>query len=129
MKIETLDATIRRLIAAYRPHPSQPGLREIATKSNSLPVYSDVVGDLFITPDGDVLIADGNDRQLSVELRHEWRMLAFVYASRRYPELASLLPLRPVGTLACELCAGRGFVTEHEVLCGKCSGLGWLGAT
>ena len=52
-----------------------------------------------------------------------------VCAQRRcFPEFSVLLPLKPVGVIACKTCAGTGFVFRNSTICFECSALGWLSA-
>ena len=50
-----------------------------------------------------------------------------VLGSKSLPELASLLPARPVETSDCPKCV-KGWVSYGiaQVICKKCSGLGWV---
>jgi hypothetical protein len=52
------------------------------------------------------------------------KRFALAKAALRYPELAGLQPERPSGAVDCPLGHGQG--TEQALLCGLCSGLGWL---
>jgi hypothetical protein len=53
------------------------------------------------------------------------RILCLAIGARRYPELGRLLPARPDASHPCEFCKGTGFLFI-VVVCGRCSGLGWL---
>ena len=53
------------------------------------------------------------------------RILVFVIASERYPELTRLLPEKPEANHPCELCKGTGRIFNITG-CVNCGGLGWI---
>ena len=52
------------------------------------------------------------------------RTLSLTVASERWPELAELLPRRPVDARDCATCEGRGTIVP-KLYCSECGALGW----
>jgi hypothetical protein len=91
-----------------------------------LPVYSDLSGTLVLTPQGTIRYCDGESGE-SIEISDEkWVTIALVSAVEKYPDLAALLPEPPLNAEGCRECEGRGKHFGDAVLCGHCSGLGWI---
>jgi len=55
------------------------------------------------------------------------RRASLVIASKRMPDVRSLLPGRPTDAIDCARCSGTGWFLE-KVVCPDCDGLGWLAA-
>ena len=53
------------------------------------------------------------------------RHASLVIASKRMPEVRSLLPSRPMNAMDCARCSATGWVLD-QVICPDCDGLGWL---
>jgi hypothetical protein len=125
-------ALIRSLVERWLASPDCTDLTEAVRVSGALPVYSDMGGTLLLRPDGEILFLDNESEHDAPQIETDfgWRTAAVVVGVEKYPELRSLLPIRPSGTEDCEACAGRGRVrlgeTDHRFLCGRCHGLGWL---
>jgi hypothetical protein len=94
-----------------------------------LPVYSGWAGYLALSPAGDIVFINSEATKDFVEPVTEllWITVALVNAAARHPELAELLPGRPVGRPDCEQCGGLGVVdvAAHRFGC-RCGGLGWV---
>lgn len=109
-----------------------PYLREIASKYKALPLFCDLGGCLAIRPDGEIIyISDKVGEGIKIEADLIKRNTALVQGSMRYPELASLIPPRPLTAKQCSECSGTGThpITStakyKDVIC-KCGGTGWL---
>jgi hypothetical protein len=124
----TTDADLRdivvRLAARVAASDENDAFRDAARATGSLPVYCDMGGCLVVSPDGDVLRFDPESGSTETETDPRWRLLARAKASRRYPELASLEPLRPEDAPECFECEGTGLLLGLD--CKRCSGLGWV---
>ncbi|MDC3979814.1 hypothetical protein [Polyangium jinanense] len=108
-------------------------LVDAAREASALPVYADMGGALLITTEGDVLIVSTNqvwDRNAKweTEADPQWRLLARIAASERYPQLSFLRPTRPVSAVDCEACNGTGSVefSGCAARCGGCWSTGWI---
>ena len=114
---------IRRRLAEYLGK-ADGEFRDIASRLEALPVYSDLGGTLFITPSLHILSLRSDDTVVSEELSSEWKLIALVAAAERFPELGQLLPVRPSGVTPCEVCSGTGRL-QQSLRCASCFGLGW----
>jgi hypothetical protein len=130
-----LQKVIQSLVDRWLASPSNdPELARAVRNSGALPVYADMGGTLFVRPDGEILTLEHDSTEApQIEADHGWRITAVVVAAEKHPELGGLLPTRPVGAADCQECQGRGTLRipniDRDWLCGKCYGLGWLGAT
>jgi hypothetical protein len=99
-------------------------LKSAASLHHALPVYSDLGGTLFITSELKVLMSQSDD-SLSIvpESSEDWRLVALVSASEKFPALRCLLPARPADMPQCAQCGGSGKIKQFR--CGECFGLGW----
>jgi hypothetical protein len=67
-----------------------------------------------------------DSEQKTVEpVANDWRIVSFVRAARKFPELRSLLPVRPEDAVTCPKCGGTGFRFE-KFGCGECRETGWV---
>jgi hypothetical protein len=106
--------------------------RRYATEQNRLLLVREWVVDLLLAPDGQVWAMDTETTQpLRVATEEESRFALF-RGVRRYPELLSLLPSRPMGAVTCADCGGTGVHPAtlenpelRNVVC-ACSGSGWF---
>jgi hypothetical protein len=128
MTVVDSRVAIERCLSQYLKDPWDCiNLVELARRHSALPVYADVGGSLFLTPEGQVLAlshADGND-SLRPEEEPMWQLVAFIGAAEKYPELKALLPCRRPLEPDCPTCGGTGCVYDHKLRCGDCLGLGW----
>jgi hypothetical protein len=112
-------------------HSEQPPHRlyyDNETGKPSVGLSGSIGMDSAITVDGEVWVQFGMDED---ELdgwrpaRPNERVALLVSAQRLYPELAVLLPLRPVEAIDCPSCNGQG-VLFGIAWCTDCSARGWL---
>jgi hypothetical protein len=122
-----LRAAIEKRLAEYLADGQDIwGVAAIAKKHNALPVYLDMGGILFLSPSGEILtLAHDDGDSVRPEESIEWRTIAAVVASEKFPELVSLRPQRPTSAIDCSACGGTGHVTRHNLRCGECLSLGW----
>jgi len=116
-----LSEAIRRRIKAAQPAALSPDRR-------ALLLIATIGGSLYLTPDGKVLESDWERGDTLIEEKDVGiRNAALVFASRKYPELAALLPQRPASATDCAQCSGLGWLRlgGRDNVCGDCSGLGW----
>ena len=111
-------------LAREAASPAGPEVtREAARRTGGVPVHADLGGVLVVAVDGSVLHYDPETDTVSAA-DERWRSLARAKAARLFPELRSLAPQRPFGSVACDQCGGSG-----EILggmdCGACLGVGW----
>jgi len=120
---EFLQLCVQRRLAEYLNDPAAEFL-DVASQFKALPVYSDLGGTLFITPSLQILSVRSDNTTVVEEHAPQWKLVAFVAAAERFPELSQLLPARPDGVDVCTACSGAGRL-KHGVRCGACFGLGW----
>lgn len=120
---KSVAAVIRRLRKAMLSD-GEPGLKAVAEVTRGLPVYGDTGGYLAIREDGEVVRYNAERRTAEREESEQWRVLARLVASEKFPELVALRPERPADARGCYVCRGRGTVL-YSVKCGTCWGLGW----
>ena len=115
--------------------------REQAVASNSLretvpggfPLVGSIGLDTAVTADGRIWIQVDD---LSETNPSPWRLATerertsiLVSAQMRYwPELALLLPLRPLDAIDCSGCNGTGYLHADIIWCSSCGCLGWVHA-
>ena len=111
---------------------SDPYERAIAAELGALPIAGDMGGYLAPRPDGEILSCAWQEpREPRAEPEARVRNAALFRGSRRYPELAALVPARPETARTCPHCEGTGeesYTREHgisNIVC-YCGGLGWL---
>ncbi|WP_224371702.1 hypothetical protein [Hyalangium versicolor] len=102
--------------------------RSIAIHYGALPLYADIGGCIALKPTGEWLFFHSNQRWNPPEEvepldANAWRAQALRVGSKKYPELAEMLPRRPDGARDCEPCSGRGHFGSRD--CAWCGGLGW----
>jgi hypothetical protein len=110
--------------------PDSADLREVARLLNALPIFADMSGWIGLRTDGSMIFLNHDSKKTSEDIEPEWRLIALVNGSEKYPELKSLLPNRLESATDCQECKGTGrFIFESQVylraFCGVCSGLGW----
>ena len=98
----------------------------VARATNSLPVYGDLSGYLCVAADGSILFHDSETGLTRQEIDTRWRIIATVSASRKFPELSGMLPVRPPSAKPCCECDGTGNFLSSNAFCGSWCGLGWV---
>ena len=121
------EQTVRRLMAERSPQDEW--LRGHADRLGAMFAGWDLWSCWFLRPDGKVIIV-GEDmdtpesESMYSDRRHT--LTALSLASRLYPELAWLLPVREPGAVDC-VCVGHPRVFgPGKVICQWCGGVGWL---
>jgi hypothetical protein len=103
--------------------------QDIARRYGALPVYSDMGGDICLTPSGDVVFVDDDGVVTAPPSgTPDWVLVARIAAAEKYAELAALVPTRPDSATNCPVCGGVGRQLELKFRCGACLGLGWVHA-
>jgi hypothetical protein len=99
-----------------------------------LPVWGDWVGSYALTPELDVVFSeDFLLAEVDPVTDPRLRVITLYEASRRYPELAHLMPVRGPEDRTCPGCNGTGVVPNipaeqrDKIIC-WCGGLGWVPA-
>jgi len=127
---DSRNATISQLIAQFLSDetPDTLGLREIARRTNVLPVVLDMGGCLALRPSGEIVSFPwDNASDIRVETCPRIRNLAFFQGSKKFPALRALVPARPSNAVDCSHCRGQSELVglPENVVC-YCGGLGWL---
>ncbi|MGH7733320.1 MAG: hypothetical protein ACREOE_06360, partial [Gemmatimonadales bacterium] len=100
---------IRQRLAEYLADsaPDPLDLRSVVAKFGGLPLTLDMGGCLAIRADGEVISFQWDEpHDVRVEQDAHWRNVALYQGSLKYPELAPLVPARPIDARPCEHCAG-----------------------
>jgi hypothetical protein len=97
---------------------------------DALPVPWAWEGCFGIRSDGEVIYVDDTGKAVamdSFETGASCVIATLVYAARRDPVLACVLPSKPSNAESCAACAGSGRFNKspESALCGDCIGLGW----
>ncbi len=137
-----MAGAIEELLHRYvstAPDPETPEperIRTIAAKIGALPLVTDMGGLYALRPDGEIIsVAWDDDEPPRSERDPRIRNAMLFQGSKRYPELAALVPNRPEQAIDCPHCSGTGVVRieGHEpeeipsLIC-YCGGLGWIPA-
>ena len=120
------ERTQRAQLAEYgRLDPSRA---ELLRRFDAVYLFGTIGAEAIMRSDGSVLIqveAGANEPPPPWRVATEQeRSASFVIAKKRIPELADLLPHRPLEATDCPYCKGSGYLIQ-QVVCGKCGGLGW----
>jgi hypothetical protein len=126
-----IEHLIREVIAGRAPEPDW--LRTLVEKSYVLPVYIGWDAFLGLRSDGSVVSVDTEQQPGEVKSINDQRERNFTYylASKKYPGLTQLYPVRPANAKVCNHCGGIGSfdhlpgVKPGTIIC-FCGGLGWL---
>jgi hypothetical protein len=123
-------AAIHRLMAELPDHPT-PWVRDHCQRLAAVSVGGSMWAWYFVRPNGAVVIVGEDEDRPDVDSVYGDRshqLRALVWLSRRYPELAELLPERQPGTTDCPCVQHPGIFGPDKVLCPECGALGWLPA-
>lgn len=131
-----LTSFFTRLFRWHRPGAPDDIKWERAFQEQGLvPVWADWVGGFGLTPDHEVVFIEhqsgsGPEPVEDPHLRH----VTLFTASRKFPHLAHLAPVRRAGDPTCPSCGGSGVyrgldgrLASDPVVC-FCGGTGWLPA-
>jgi hypothetical protein len=120
---------IRKLIESLAKGSSGSKFEEAARRLDALPLYEGWTGWVVLTDLGEVLEETDEGGVLSA-VPEPLRTIHLVAGAERYPELLSLLPVRPPGSMECRHCSGTGWVeikgNATKLRCGECRALGWV---
>ncbi len=124
---------VERALAAYlaQAEPAHHAdLRRWASFHHALPIIADMGGCVALRPDG-TFIAFTWDREteLDPDLSPYNVHIARGVASRKFPTIVGLSPLRSGNSVTCPRCGGTGTPepSHLNVIC-YCGGLGWVPA-
>ena len=95
-----LEALVRNLSEAASHSAPSEAERDAAKHTGGVPVSAQFGGVLVLRPDGTVTLYDPETRTLS-EPEPQWWTAARVKAARRFPELAGILPAKPMNAVQC----------------------------
>jgi len=76
--------------------------------------------------DGEPVCSDADWGHPTRLTNPRYRHIVLAEAARRYPELASLKPLRAPSDPVCPSCKGAGGVAHYPNLICECGNLGWI---
>ena len=123
---------IEMLIRDFVSDTSADGrvLRSFVVRVRALPLFLDMGGFYAIRPNGEIVSQSWDDDDVRVEDDPRIRNVVLFQGSKKYAELAPLIPERPPAALECHFCAGSGLAlgieSGIESLVCYCGGLGWL---
>jgi hypothetical protein len=97
-----------------------------------LQLYPSGLGWYGINLDGDIVSTNG-EMPLKLEKENDSVLInvALYQATKKHPELSSLMPIRGKDDLTCHYCNGTGehpLAKQIDILC-YCGGLGWIPQT
>lgn len=103
-------------------------VRPAVRKHGFLPLYLGWVAALGLRPDGSfVRWNHEDDREVVKSLSDPyWERMALCQGAKKYPELGSLIPQRPLQARDCESCKGTGQIEGAPQIICACGGLGWM---
>ena len=104
-------------------------LRDAVVATGGLAIHSDLGGVLCVLPDGRVSSYGLLDGRAAIVEDIHWVRFALKRAGEKFPQLAPLIPARPVDARNCLSCASTGFLQTYGMHCAKCFGQGWFEAT
>jgi hypothetical protein len=118
---------VERITAFSTERPEQYGwLERFVNEFGALPLHVEWFDVIALCPDGEIVKWSTEGEYIDtqpVEDRYYW-LTSLVDATKRYPELKELLPLRPLGAQDCWHLPYPIFA-EGKVFCPDCCGLGW----
>jgi len=109
--------------------PIQAHARRAAARAQALPLFlGDWFGVIALRLDGEVIWVpdEGEPGDIKVIQDERFRNLGLFQGTKLHPDLAFLVPTRPVDAIDCPTCGGMGKLKFHENVICSCGGLGWL---
>jgi len=122
---EEMRRAVERRHAQLVAEPVDSIRREVARVARGLPVYCDIGGCIVIQPSGEIVQYTLDTGTVTSVVDPRWARVGCASAAEEYPEFAALKPRRPFDAMTCPACHGVGVLTELNVRCGTCMGLGW----
>ncbi len=132
-----MEEILQQYLAAAAEHSRS--VRDVAEKDRVIPILIDWGGFHALGLDGQVYVYLFDDNfylagaQGKIEPLQRYRNTVYYLASKKYPELNHLNPVRQDTDRTCPFCDGSGIVDDipdsirNNVLC-YCGGLGWIPA-
>lgn len=110
--------------------PAQQWLEPFVREHVALPLYLGWTETIAIRPNGDLVTwsTEGEWSGIRPVRDFSWAACAVVRGAERYPELRTLIPVRPPqGAIDCPQCGGRGLAGcgRPDLDC-ECGNLGWV---
>lgn len=123
---ENLKAIVSELLSGLAETDFQDDEeRRLSGALGALPIGTSLWSQVFLAPDA-VVIATGFEANEFDRSRDTQDLIrAIVWASKRYPRLASFIPTRPEAAIECTHCLGSGLLSGGPAKCIFCGGLGW----
>ena len=117
-----IEQRIRELLAGgdERLEWIQPPVRAYGF----LPLYLGWLSAIGVRPDGSFVQWDHDVDHATVKPLHDsyWEHMAPCEGAKKHPELAVLIPTRPVEARRCEACAGTGTIAGAPQIICECGG-------
>jgi hypothetical protein len=114
-----------------RAKSGNPGI--VSKDGKAVILYATIGYNCYFSPDGDIYTEDydlASNAPSTFYRDQRAQTQALVLASQIMPELARLLPKRPLNALTCGTCEGDGRIHRaifpRGILCDECLGLGWI---
>lgn len=124
------NATLKDVCSEASPDPA--GVNATCRELKVLPLTFDMSGCFAIRANGEIVsFLFDNQHELRVETDPRIRNMALFQGSKRYPELAAMIPPKPDDAIECSRCDGTGIEKTtaklglENVVC-YCGGLGWI---
>ena len=113
------------------------GSGSLSTDRTAVLVDGSIGYGCYISPAGDLFLETydiGSDDPPNVDRSYGAQIAVLILGSRNLPQLAELIPQRPIDATDCSGCNGTGWTHQEiyrhfggeGILCQECFGLGWV---
>src|SRR5438128_286548 len=124
--------SLRVVKTALAEYLEQPGHDDayFSEHHQAFPLYAGWTGTTYLTTSGEFWFRnfEYDPPRIERDLNDSSKLVALVLAAEVHPQLTVLLPSRPADATSCSECGGKGRITIgtlSNIICGRCSGLGW----
>lgn len=122
---------VERLIEAFAETMSESNWNfPFVQKFRAIPLYTGWTETIALTPGGNIVRWSTNDEYDGLRPVDDRVFLrsAMMRGVKRYPQLQSLVPSRPLNAVTCDFCNGTGIfpIPRYSSVICKCGGVGWL---
>jgi len=103
-------------------------IKAVVNEHNFLPLYIGWVSTFGIRPDGSFIRMDEDGPSKNIQPLQDsfWQRMAICQGVKKYPELESLLPVKPAEAVTCGACGGSGQLGSDPKYVCECGGTGWV---
>jgi len=98
------------------------------SRFNGLPLYVGWTETIGIQSDGTLIRWSTEEEYIGTKEVDDpvWVRCALVEGAKKYPDLRSLIPVRPPGARPCDGCGGAGYPPGWPNITCSCGGVGWV---